>query len=87
MILNHNKISCIKLVHLLYLLVSKGVSSCKTQFITHVINCVAHDGTPLDSFIDLSTTGMCHLNIISASQAPIHKFTWQKQHSTRRRLF
>ena len=60
--------------------VSKGVSSSTTQFITYVMNCVVNDGTPLDTFTDLSTTGMCHLNIITASQAPTHKFTWQKQH-------
>jgi len=66
--------------------VPKAISSCITLLITYVINCVLHDGTSLDSFIDLTTTGMCHLNIVSASQAPIHKFTWQRQHSTRRRL-
>jgi hypothetical protein len=28
---------------------------------TFVINCAVHDGTCLDTFIDLSTTRTCHL--------------------------
>ena len=34
------------------------------ELVTLVINCVVRDGTPLDTFIDLSTTWMCHLQIV-----------------------
>jgi hypothetical protein len=57
---NNNIIFCIQTSVLIN--VSNGVSSCTTQFIT--ISCVVYDGTPLDTFIDMSTTGMCHLKII-----------------------
>jgi hypothetical protein len=33
------------------------------KLFTFVTNHVVHDGTPLDTFTDLSTTGMCHLKI------------------------
>jgi hypothetical protein len=35
------------------------------ELITFVINCIVCDGTPLDTFIDLSTAGMCHLKIVN----------------------
>jgi hypothetical protein len=42
--------------------VSNGVPSFTTQLISG--SCVVYDGTPLDTFIDLRTKGMCHLKII-----------------------
>ena len=33
-----------------------------------------HDGTTLNTFINLSTVGMCHLKIVNASQVPVRRF-------------
>jgi len=35
------------------------------KMVKFVINCVVYNGTPLDTFIDLSTTGMYHLKILT----------------------
>jgi hypothetical protein len=35
------------------------------KLVNFVINCFVYDGTPLDTFNDLSTTGMYHLKILT----------------------
>ena len=35
------------------------------KLLTFVIHCDVHDGTSLDTSIDLGTTGMCHRKILT----------------------
>jgi len=37
------------------------MSDDEPKLVLFVINCVVHDGSHLDTFINLSTTGMCHI--------------------------
>ena len=46
----------------------------RPKLVAFVINCVLHDGTLLDTFIVLSTTGMCHVTIPK-------EFNFQQPHS------
>jgi len=49
------------------------------KLVSFVISCVHCDGTPLDTFIDLSTRGMCHLKfeILFANKT----LTWSSEFS------
>ena len=39
-----------------------------------------HDGTPLNTFINLSTVGMCHLKFVNASQVKEKTIQFEIQH-------